>query len=126
MNLDDLAARIEAGRTIAVAIGDIEVSLRLPTDHQMEVATAGMRADYSGQELIARVTRTMVEQAVTAWKGVSVDTLLGDGDADPLPCEARTVPWLLDQRPDVAAELVRAFYEGLAARRARREDAAKN
>lgn len=127
MDFADIKRKAEAAREFRIEDGGRWFSLRLPTDHQVNLEAARSRDEGgSGTAATVQLMRALVERAVVAWGGVTCEMLApgaGDEAAEVVP---GSVGLLLDAEPDLQAKLFEAFIERQRQRREKQEAAAKN
>jgi hypothetical protein len=103
-----------------------QIVLRVPTPHELELATAA-RAE--GDAGAVQFFRALLEQCIVGWSNiVEADLVPGTPDepAPPLPFDRALVPLLLDAQPAEAVAMRDALLEKLAQRAGRAEAARKN
>ncbi|MFO0270904.1 MAG: hypothetical protein ACK53W_10275 [Gemmatimonadota bacterium] len=102
------------------------VTVRLPTEHQLELATAAMQGGETG---VLEYFRGLLEQCIVDWSGVvEADLVPGEPDepAPAVPFNRALVPLLLDAKPAQAKELRAELIARLSQRAARAKAAQKN
>lgn len=125
VDLEQLRARADAARTLAVPLGTATYTLRIPTRHAARVAW--LRHQGAAAPVLAE--RELLEQAVVGWQGVTVGMILGpdaQDAADPVACDPLAVVLLLDAQPDVETALSARLSEEAGRRHAEIAGAEKN
>jgi hypothetical protein len=134
MELEDLKRLALAARQFDVTVGPEDapryISLRLPTQHEVVLATRRAGLHRMADDMAAHVVlqRALLVSSVIAWSRVTVgDVLPGSAQADELLVyEAGAVELLLDAKPDWEEELGAELLNRLVQRRAVQDTAAKN
>ena len=135
MDITELARQALAQREFTAQVGagqtQRQITLRLPTHYESMLAATRAGA-YSGdakQDRLAsqiKLQRELLIVAIVGWSGVQVCDVLGTDEADPLEYSADAVVLLLDAQPEWEAELGAELLAKLAARRLKKDTAAKN
>lgn len=130
MDFNDLKRKAEAAREFSLRVRHMGFTLRLPTQHELEVAVARARVHDNGADAasLLALRRALMVQAVVAWEGVTGSDLAPDGGTDVVEISPAAVGLLLDHEPnaDAANALHAAFAEKRAARMEVQEAAEKN
>lgn len=132
MELADLKRFALAAREFSHSVGDParQISLRVPTQHQIDLAArrSGLSSLSDDQAANVVLSRSLLLLGVVGWSGITVgDVLPGNAQsAEPLPWEAGAVELLLDAQPEWAQEMYEALIEQLLSRKALKDTAAKN
>lgn len=125
MDFSDFKARLARAREFEVEAGGIKFRLRMPPEHAWRLALEDSKGP-EGRFRQQRVSRSLLEQALIGWEGLLAKHLLpGEGD-EVVPFSAEAVPVLLDERPDIADQLVLSLTKRMNERRAELEAARKN
>jgi hypothetical protein len=125
MDFAELKAKLDRSREFELQIEGVKFRLRLPTDHHWRVITE-QNTDASGRVARQAVSRVLLDAAVTGWEGLTAEHLLKGGGADAVAFSADTRAALLDERQDLADELVLELIRRLNQRRKEMGDARKN
>lgn len=128
MDLADIRRKAEAARQFVVQVDGRSYTLRLPTQHEVEVEAVRSRI-HDGDTDPAQLTvirRRLLERGVVAWAGVTCEHLAPGGGTDAADVSPEAVALLLDADPALAAHLDSEFVGRLAERNAKRAEAAKN
>ena len=128
MDLHDIKRKAQAAREFVVPVGACSYTLRLPTQHEIEVEAMRARL-YDGEADPAQlvvIRRRLLERAVVAWSGVTCEALAYGGGTEPADVSVEAASLLLDADPKLAEELDAHFVGKLAERNAKRAEAAKN
>lgn len=128
MDFADIKRKAEAAREFPVVVGSLQFTLRLPTQHEVEIEASRVRLHEGGDDpaMLLRLRRALVERAVVAWGGVTAEHLAPGAGVDAVELSAAAVGLLLDARPDIAETLYARFVEERAARMSLQDAAAKN
>lgn len=128
MDFNDIKRKAEAAREFQVTAKGMGFTLRLPTQHevQLEVARARLHEGEEDPAQLLRVRRALVQRAIVEWRGVTCEHLAPGGGTDPAELSLAAAGLLLDADDEVSETLMAAFVEQRAARTARLESAAKN
>lgn len=128
MDIADIRRQAQAGLQFNVTVGTMQFTLRLPTQHQVDIAVARNRLHEGADDpaLLVRVRRALVEGAVVAWTGVTAGDLAAGLGAEPVDLSAEAVGLLMDAREDVADALNAEFLRQRAARIEKQGAAEKN
>jgi hypothetical protein len=134
MELSDLKRLFTAAREISVQVGSADaprnITVRLPTHHELTIATlrSGVRGVTDDLAATALLSRMLLTSSVVAWSGVLVGDVLPDlpQAAEPLVCEPSAVELLFDAKPEWSETVWSALMESLAKRRAVQDTAEKN
>ena len=127
MELADLKRRALASRETQHSIEGRSFTLRVPTRHEMTVAVQKSRAESTDEPaLFVIVRRQLLEKAVVAWTGVTLQDFFAEEGPEPQDFDPEAVPLLLDAKPDWAAELSDKLVELIGARNKLQDSAAKN
>jgi hypothetical protein len=120
MDFNDLKRKAEAAREFAVRVRHMAFTLRLPTQHELEVEVARARVHDNGADsaLLVRLRRTLMERAVVAWEGVTGADLAPEGGTDAVDLTPAAVGLLLDHAP--SADAAAALYDGYVRKREER------
>lgn len=131
LDIHDLRRKVLAARQFTHEVGGVTFTLRMPTEHQVQVES--LRSGLSGAShdgLAAAMTvlrRRLLELAVVDWAGAMVSHLVPGYEPDePLAFDADAVPLLLDVQTDMAAALDAELVRRLAERNKPLEEAEKN
>ena len=129
MDLADLKRRAEAAREIAApAVRGMSATLRLPTDHEVQIEAARCRVHDGADDpaALVRVRRALLCRAVVAWSGVTAGHLVDGAGSDAVEASPAAAALLFDAQPDVADAWEVAYVEARVARIKARETAEKN
>ena len=136
MELADLKRFALAAREFSLAVGDparhpaCHVSLRIPTQHEVDVAArrSGLSAISDDQAAHVVLSRSLLLLGVVGWSGVTVGDVLPDSAeaADVLPYEPGAVELLLDAQPEWAQAMYTALIDRMVKRKEAKDTAAKN
>lgn len=128
MDFAAIKRKAEAAREFQVVAGGLRFTLRLPTQHEVEVEAARVRlhAGDADPAMLVRLRRALVERAVVAWEGVTADHLAPGGGTDAVDISPAAVALLMDAQADVTEQLYARFVEERAARLQVQGDAEKN
>lgn len=128
MDLNDLKRKAHAAREFEVLVGGMRFTLRLPTQHEVEVEAARVRLHEGDNDpaMLLRLRRALVERAVVAWEGVPLERLAPGGGSEQAEHSREAVALLLDHSLDVADQLYAQFVARRAERMQRQEAAEKN
>ncbi len=131
MDMEDIKRFALAARQFSVEVEPgVHVTLRAPTRHELQMASA--RSEATGGSVVSLVAwrRDLSVRAVVVWSGVRVGHVLPDhADAnpdEPLPFDQELVAELLDAQPEWEALLADALFKRLGERSQRKDEAAKN
>jgi hypothetical protein len=121
-------AQDRAAREFKVECGPRSYTVRIPTDHEQELAWRRCRPEQPMGAFVAEFWRELSLVAVVGWSGVKAGDLSPDAPKpdDSVRFSAAGVGFLLDKLPDDAAKLGEAFAIEFAKRKTEQEDAAKN
>ena len=128
MDFADIKRRAIAAREFPVAAGGFTFTLRLPTQHEIDIEATRARM-HEGDIDPAQLTiirRRLLERAVVGWDGVTWGHLADGSGGEPAEISADAVALLLDSDTDLAETLDAAFVARLAERNNKRAEAAKN
>ena len=128
MDLADIKRKADAARQFVFESAGRSYTLRLPTQHEIEVEAIRARL-HNGDTDPAQLTvirRKLLERGVVAWAGVTAEDLAPGGGTDAAEVSPEAVALLLDADPVLAAALDAEFVGRLADRNAKRAEAAKN
>lgn len=128
MDFADIKRRAIAAREFSVAAGAFAFTLRLPTQHEIDIEATRARM-HDGDIDPAQMTiirRRLLERAVVGWAGVTWGHLAEGSGADAADFSMEAVSLLLDADPTLAETLDAAFVARLAERNSKRAEAAKN
>lgn len=134
MELEDLKRHALAARQFDVTVGPEDaprfISLRLPTQHEVVLATRRAGLHRMADDMAAHVVlqRALLVSSVIAWSRVTVGDVLPGSEqaAELLVFESGAVELLLDAKPDWEEVLGAELLNRLAQRRAVQDTAAKN
>jgi hypothetical protein len=134
MDLSDLQRYATAAREFSVAVGPADaprqITLRLPTQHEVNVAArrSGLAGVVDDKAAHIILQRTLLLLAVVAWSGVLVGDVLSDCEhADqPFALEPGAAQLLLDAQPDWELVLIQELMRRLAERNVKKDTATKN
>ena len=128
MDLADIKRKAEAARQFVVQVEGRSFTLRLPTQHEIEVEAVRARLHDGGADpaQLTVMKRTLLERGVVQWSGVTCEQLAPGAGADDAELSREAVCLLLDAEPELAATLDAEFVARLAERNAKRAEAAKN
>jgi hypothetical protein len=127
-DIADLRRKALAARELTVEVGQARFTLRLPTQHEVELESLRTRV-HEPDSSAARnslLTRRLLQRAVVGWSGVTTAQLAPDAGHEPADHAPELVELLLDHDLDTAQRLLDAFIEAFNRRREAREAAAKN
>lgn len=128
MDIADIKRKAEAAREFDVAVGAAKFTLRLPTQHEVEIEVSRARL-FDGMDdpaLLVKVRRALVERAIVRWQGVTCEDLAPGGGSDAADLVPGAAALLLDSDEARAKTLTEAFIEQRAARQQKQDAAAKN
>ena len=125
MDFAELKRQIEASRQTEAKLGAATFKLRLPEEHVWCVANETHR-DAHGHTMESRASREVLDAALIGWEGVTLQDLLQDAPAEPLPFSPAAKTELLNSRQDVADLLAMTLGLKIIERRETREAARKN
>ncbi len=128
MDFADIKRKAQAAREFSVQVGGLGFTLRLPTQHEVEVQAARVRLheDDADPAMLLRLRRSLVEHAVVAWAGVTLEHLAPGGGSDAAEVSQQAVALFLDANEAAADALYGEFVARRAERLQRQGDAAKN
>lgn len=134
MELEEIKRQALAARQFDETVGaegaERYISLRLPTQHEVVLATRRAGLQRMADDMAATVVlqRALLVSAVIGWSRVTVGDVLPDSAqaAELLVYEPGAVELLLDAKPDWEEQLGAALLHRLAQRRAVQDTAAKN
>lgn len=124
MDFATLKAQLEQARQIEAAIEGATFQLRLPSDHAWTVAMQ-LHMDGDGHVQEARACREVLDSALTGWRDVTVAHFRMEGDA-PVEFSPAARGELLNERQDIADQLIVAIAKARGTRKQRFEAARKN
>lgn len=126
MDINDLRRKVLAAREFSLVIDGVTFTLRVPSEHQVQVASlrSGLGNDSAAMPLLRR---RLLEEALIHWAGAQVSHLVPGHEPDePLDFDAEVVPLLLDVQAEWAQQLDEALVLRLAERRKPQDTAEKN
>lgn len=131
LDIHDLRRKVLAARQFTHEVGGITFTLRMPTEHQVQVESLRSGVGGSSHENLAAamtvLRRRLLELALVDWSGAKVSHLVPGHEPDePLEFDPDAVPMLLDAQPAVANELDNELVQRLADRNKPLEEAEKN
>lgn len=127
-DIHDLRRKAIGAREVHVPVGAASFTLRLPTQHEVEVEALRTRGHYpeSNSAQSAVLTRRLLERSIVAWSGVTCEQLAPGAGTEPAEWMPGAAELLLDQDLATAQVLLDAFLEAFNKRTKAREEAAKN
>lgn len=134
MDLEEIKRLALVARQFDVTVGPEDaprfISLRLPTQHEVVLATRRAGLHRMADDMAAHVVlqRALLVSSVIAWSRVTVGDVLPDSPAaaELLVYEPGAVELLLDAKPEWEEHLGAELLSRLAQRRAVQDTAAKN
>lgn len=125
MDIVTLQAQIQAARKTELEADGVTFNVELPTEHAWRLSFEGHR-DAEGRFMSAQAANAMLQGAIKGWDGLTARHLLLEAPADPLEFSAAARCELLQERQDIADELLAKLGAKLRERREARDAAAKN
>lgn len=128
MDFADIKRCAEAAREFQAEVGGLQFTLRLPTQHEVEVEASRVRLHEGDADpaMLLRLRRLLVQRAVVAWSGVTAEHLAPGCGAEAVDISPAAVGLLLDARSDVTDLLYARFVQERAARLEKQDAAEKN
>jgi hypothetical protein len=125
MDLAELKQKLDRSREIEASVQGAKFRLKLPSEHAWRLATEE-HSDTAGNVKRQRVSRALVESSLVGWEGVKAEHFMKGGGEDAMPFSPDACAVLLDERQDIADELVMLLVKRLNERRKDVEQARKN
>jgi hypothetical protein len=128
MDLQDLKRLALAAREFSMAAGSVQFTLRIPTQHEVTIASrrSGIHALQDDAAAHVVLQRALLLLAVVGWSGLTVADVLPGQPPEPLEWSAGAIELVLDTHPEWEAKLASALIERMAARQGVKDTAAKN
>lgn len=121
-----IKAAVEASRRVTETVGGRTFTLRLPTQHEVEMAYLRARGDGNHEAATSACMRFLLERSIVGWTEVVTTDLVPDVPPEPVPWSADLVPIFLDVQSEIADELKEKFSARLNARQKKTAEAQKN
>jgi hypothetical protein len=127
-DINDLVRKANAAREFTVPVGSATYTLRLPTEHEKNMASLRARGPGAAADpaFPALLIRKLLEQSIVAWSGVTCEMLAPGGGAEVAELVPGAAALLLDADPATAQALQDAFVARTMERQRHVEEQQKN